>query len=341
MDLMDSADDRDYLRVYLDDLKRTHANDSGYLEYYKDLKRAWNIIDSDDSDFEATQSFGDAPNSQALNSSKENGSHVTGRGPHPISSSSSSSSSQPTKQIPYWKKIADTSFAVDAFNFDPSPEITYYFLSHFHYDHYIGLSPKFNGTIITSMITGKLVIDQIGIKPSQVIMVTNRSPIVVDGIQVILIDAQHCPGSVMFLFILPDERRILHTGDFRASPEMETDPFLIERPIDQIYLDTTYCHPAYNFPSQMDTIQITIDLTLKHLSDDPKLLIVCGTYNIGKEKVFKSLANGLSMNLWVNSTKLKVLKIINDPIINENLVDDKDQAQIHVLPLSDINHQVS
>ncbi|XP_025018069.1 DNA cross-link repair 1A protein-like isoform X2 [Tetranychus urticae] len=170
-------------------------------------------------------------------------------------------------------------------------------------------------------------------------MVDIHQPIVIDGVTVVLIDAFHCPGSVMFLFILPDGKRILHTGDFRASPEMEKNNFLTEKPIDHIYLDTTYCHPDYNFPKQGETLQMVIDLTLEYLAKEPKLLIVCGAYTIGKEKVFKCLCETLCMNLWVPSSKLQVLLSMNDPVIQQHLVLDKDDAQIHVLPMTDINHE--
>jgi DNA cross-link repair 1A protein len=46
------------------------------------------------------------------------------------------------------------------------------------------------------------------------------------------------------MFRLPDGRNILHTGDFRASEEMESYPALQGTRISQLYLDTTLVAPV-------------------------------------------------------------------------------------------------
>ena len=75
---------------------------------------------------------------------------------------------------------------------------------------------------------------------------------------------------------------ILHVGDFRACPDMEEYPELWNNKIDQLYLDTTYCKPEYDFPSQQSVIKATVDLVKKHLVKYPRILICAGSYTIGK-----------------------------------------------------------
>jgi len=86
-------------------------------------------------------------------------------------------------------------------------------------------------------------------------------PTVVQGVTVRLMDANHCPGSVLFVFDLEHpKRRYLHTGDFRANPGMSIDPILAQPPnvpIDILYLDTTYSNPRYTFPPQDVVIRET------------------------------------------------------------------------------------
>ena len=48
-----------------------------------------------------------------------------------------------------------------------------------------------------------------------------------------------CPGAAMLLFFLPDGQIVLHTGDFRADPTMESYPELLSNRVQTLYLDTT------------------------------------------------------------------------------------------------------
>lgn len=132
------------------------------------------------------------------------------------------------------------------------------------------------------------------------------------GATVRLIDANHCPGAVLFLFTFEENQkqlRYLHTGDFRANPRMCVHPSL-RQPIDIVYLDTTYMNPKHVFPPQSETIAAACEIVMEYsLQDDndedhhrtenlvapmntkharfPKdLLVVVGSYALGKEKIF-------------------------------------------------------
>ena len=71
------------------------------------------------------------------------------------------------------------------------------------------------------------------------------------GVEVTLVDANHCPGAVQFLFRLPSGERYVHCGDMRFSPKLLDSPLLAAyRNCTAVYLDTTYCNPRFTFPPQ-------------------------------------------------------------------------------------------
>ena len=77
------------------------------------------------------------------------------------------------------------------------------------------------------------------------------------------------------------------SGDFRFCPDMREHPWLSGLTIHELFLDTTYCNPRYDFPPQSEVVGFAVEKTLSALSSDPETVIVCGSYTIGKEKVFQ------------------------------------------------------
>jgi DNA cross-link repair 1A protein len=111
-----------------------------------------------------------------------------------------------------------------------------------------------HGPIYCSSITGSLVLQQIKVAPEYVVKLPMHQTVQIEGIDVTLIEANQsvlhvsnadfsCPGSVLFLFEKKMGKRmfrILHCGDFRASPEHVYHPAIRGKYIDAVYLDTTY-----------------------------------------------------------------------------------------------------
>ncbi len=103
-------------------------------------------------------------------------------------------STVPNAKIPpKYKMIPGTPFSVDAFSYGTIDGITGYFLTHFHSDHYKGLSNKLFSTgserLYCSEITGNLVQKELKIKKEVITTLKIGNVYEIDGIQVGVLDA--------------------------------------------------------------------------------------------------------------------------------------------------------
>lgn len=240
------------------------------------------------------------------------------------------------RTCPFYKKIPGTGFTVDAFQYGPIEGCTAYFLTHFHSDHYAGLSRTFTFPIYCSQITGNLLKSKLHVQEQYIHALPMNTECIVNGVSVVLLDANHCPGAVMILFHLPNGHVILHTGDFRADPTMERS-LLADQKIHTLYLDTTYCSPEYSFPSQQEVIQFAINTAFESVTLNPRVLVVCGTYSIGKEKVFLAIADVLGSKVGMSQEKYKTLRCLNIPEMNSLITTDLNSSLVHLLPMMQIN----
>jgi len=237
------------------------------------------------------------------------------------------------RRCPFYKRIPYTKICVDAFNFAKEPDLKHYVLSHFHADHYVGLTKGFDRPIYCSPITARLVRHKFKVANKYLHAHELNEPFYIDNVRVCFYDANHCPGAVIILFELPNFMRYLHTGDFRASPEMEQIYDLKCSPIDCCFLDTTFCDVTKTFPDQSEVLQNAVSVCRYALEREPRTLIVCGSYCIGKEKVFLAVAEALNLKVWASKAKRGYFSCIQDPRLDAVLVDKQDDAKIHVLPL--------
>ncbi|CAK6436091.1 unnamed protein product [Pipistrellus nathusii] len=249
----------------------------------------------------------------------------------------SSPAGEPRKRTcPFYKKIPGTGFTVDAFQYGVVEGCTAYFLTHFHSDHYAGLSKNFTFPIYCSEITGNLLKNKLHVEEQYIHPLPMDTECIVNGVKVVLLDANHCPGAVMILFYLPNGHVVLHTGDFRADPTMERS-LLGGLKVHTLYLDTTYCSPEYCFPSQQEVIQFAINTAFEAVTLNPRTLVVCGTYSIGKEKVFLAIADVIGSKVGMSQEKYKTLQCLNIPEINSLITTEMCNALVHLLPMMQIN----
>ncbi|XP_032898244.1 5' exonuclease Apollo isoform X4 [Amblyraja radiata] len=147
---------------------------------------------------------------------------------------------------------------------------------------------------------------------------------------VTLIDSNHCPGSVMFLF---DGYfgSILYTADFRYTPTMFCSlPLSTRKKIDALYLDNTNCDPESVLPSRHEATEQIKEIINSHPGHD----IVIGLYNLGKESLLVELA--LTFKTWivVSPRRLEMFQLLK---LSDVFTSEVGTGRIQVVDQNEIN----
>eukprot|EP00920_Eleutheroschizon_duboscqi_P040986 GHVT01098024.1.p1 GENE.GHVT01098024.1~~GHVT01098024.1.p1 ORF type:complete len:317 (+),score=16.64 GHVT01098024.1:256-1206(+) len=249
----------------------------------------------------------------------------------------------------------DPVFIVDGFKHSSQKGKFVFFLTHFHGDHYAGLTRSWTKSPIhCSEVTGNLLHAVLGVRKSQIKPLELHVPHVMHGVTVTLLDAHHCPGAVMLLFKLPNGKLLLHTGDFRYHPTMKDYHSLQGIRLDSIFLDTTYCHPRHSFVAQQKAIDDVVNVVRQALkdekdqtvslnpgeittdgpSDESSCLFLVSSYTIGKEKVAMAIARTFSMKIFVSPRKLKIINCLLLPKADKALFTERmSEANVQLVPM--------
>ncbi|CAK9161401.1 unnamed protein product, partial [Ilex paraguariensis] len=201
-----------------------------------------------------------------------------------------------------------------------------YFLTHLHADHTNGLSPTWKrGPLFCSSVTAKLfpfkfpgfnlsLLSVLDVTHWHSLSLISPSSGLETTVQVMAIDAHHCPGAVMYLF-RGEFGCMLYTGDFRWETTSKRAQIgrttllnaLKNEKLDILYLDNTYCNPLYSFPSREVAAKQVVNIISSHPEHD----IIIGIDSLGKEDLLLYISRLLNMKVLM----LKMQKnYICDPL---------------------------
>jgi DNA cross-link repair 1A protein len=86
------------------------------------------------------------------------------------------------------------------------------------------------------------------------------------------------------------------------------------------------------------TKQEELDSTDGYPTDAPRsrLLVVVGTYSIGKERICLGIAKALNSKIYAPPAKQRICACLEDPELMSRLTPDPREAQVHMTPLFEI-----
>ena len=235
--------------------------------------------------------------------------------------------------------IPGTPIAVDFWRLRQCPHSRIFFLSHMHADHTAGLTSSWNThTIYCSELTKKLVTAKLGVNSDLVTGLPLDEHIIInldeqghETMSVTLIDANHCPGSVMFIFE-GYFGKILYTGDFRHCERIATHSAINRRVFDVLYLDNTYCDPNCIFPSRTEATNKILEIIRRHSEH----MVVMGLHNLGKEMLLHTIAKAFRTWIGVDPSRIETLELIEMPNV---FTCEIDKVRIRVVKNNEITRK--
>ncbi|KAI0770085.1 hypothetical protein C8Q74DRAFT_1201832 [Fomes fomentarius] len=172
-------------------------------------------------------------------------------------------------------------------------------------------------------------------------------------VTITLLDANHCPGAVMFL-VEGAKGAVLHTGDLRAEPwfleSLKYNPFIqqyIDAPaqplpgstrglpyhsyplpkLDTIYLDTACLLNTYDVPPKAEAADGLASLMAMYA---PSTRFFLNVWTWGYEEIYKAIARRFRTKIHVDRYKNGVYKhITGDPFLHSIITTDEYTTRFH------------
>ncbi|KAI0754799.1 hypothetical protein C8Q80DRAFT_1141172 [Daedaleopsis nitida] len=170
-----------------------------------------------------------------------------------------------------------------------------------------------------------------------------------EEVKITLLDANHCPGAVMFL-VEGAKGAVLHTGDLRAEPwfleSLKRNPFIqqyIHVPrskqtphhypthhlpkLDAIYLDTACLLNIYDVPPKAEAAERLASLMASY-PDTTRFFLNVWTW--GYEELYKAIARTFHTKIHVDRYKHGVYtNITGDPFLQSIITRDESLTRFH------------
>ncbi|KAL1682266.1 hypothetical protein EV122DRAFT_287229 [Schizophyllum commune] len=171
-----------------------------------------------------------------------------------------------------------------------------------------------------------------------------------EEVTVTSIDANHCPGAVMYL-IEGSKGAILHTGDFRAEPwfldgltrHPSLQPYIhngylhnlspedralnpVMKTLDAIYLDTATVTSQLNVPSKNRATSGLIELMKLY---PPSTHFFINSWTWGYEDILKAIAQAFNAPIHLDRYKFSIFKCLSDSFLRRIATSDPAATRFH------------